>query len=242
LKAPLPGPLRRALRRGRELVGDHPAFLPLVLALTPEGFARAIGPRTQLVVEGYPRSGNTYAATAIAMAQPGGLVVATHVHVPAQVKRAVARGLPTLFVVRHPIDAVASTIVAAPHIRPAAALREYDHHHQEVLPLADRLVVATFEQVTTDLGGVVARLNQRFAIALVPFDHTDASEAAVQGEIERHYDVVHGRTGERAVPRPSEARRDETARVRAVLTAPALAELLSRAERTYQSMVALSTR
>src|SRR5438270_96173 len=54
---------RLSLRRCRELVGDNPVFLPLVLACTPEGRSRAItAGKTDVVVEGFPRCGNTFAA------------------------------------------------------------------------------------------------------------------------------------------------------------------------------------
>src|SRR5436853_2842515 len=61
--------VRRNLRRARELLGDDPVFLPLVLRATPTGTVRRLTDATQLVIEGMPRSGNTFAFFAIMHAE-----------------------------------------------------------------------------------------------------------------------------------------------------------------------------
>ncbi len=81
--------VKRGIRRAHELLGDAPFFLPLQRLLTPESARdRAITERTQLVIEGFPRSGNTFASKAFTLAQDRPVVVASHVHLPAQVKLA----------------------------------------------------------------------------------------------------------------------------------------------------------
>ena len=169
MKDPLPPPLRRGLRRIRVRLGDHPAFLPVILALTPQRLSRTLTGSTQLVVEGFPRCGNTFAVAAIELAQPGPVVISSHVHVPAQVKLAVRRKLPTLVVIREPLDAVASLLVAAPHVRPESALLEFAHHYDELLEWRHGVVVATFEEVTSDMGRVIECINARFGTTFVPF-------------------------------------------------------------------------
>lgn len=239
--ARIPAPVRRALRRSRELVGDRPAFLPLVLALTPEGFSRTISPATELVVEGYPRSGTTFAVAAFALAQNRPVVVSSHVHVPAQVKVAVRRRVPTLVVVREPVDAAASLIVAAPHVSPVAALREYAHHHRQIVPLADQVVVATFDQVTSDMGAVICRLNTRFGTSFERFVHTQLNVEAAFAVVDRRHAEVYGSKAVHALARPSEARKQMAEKVRSELTAPALQPLRDRAQAAYEVLAARST-
>lgn len=234
--------LRRALRRARELLGDDPRFLPIVLRATPLGTSRAITSSTQIVIEGFPRSGNTFAVFALkhAEAQHGREVaISSHVHVPAQVKLAVGRRVPTLLVVREPVDAVASLLVAAPHVRPAAALREWSHHHRELLPWRGGFVVGGFDEVTGDFGAVTAAVNARFGTDFAIFEATPENLQAVIEAVDAHYAATYGgRASERVVPRPSAARRADSARVQEVLASDALAELVADARAVYAELLA----
>lgn len=158
------GHVRRTLRWVRVRLSYRPVFLPVVIQFTPRGWDRRITAGTQLVVEGFPRSSNTFAAAAIRVATDDRLVVASHVHTPSQVMAAVRRDVPVLFVVRRPHDCIRSAMVASPHVRLTAFLEEWIAHHETVWPLRDRLVVATFDQVTGDMNGVIRRLHESFGI------------------------------------------------------------------------------
>jgi hypothetical protein len=223
---------RLAVRRAHKALGDHPAALPVVLRLTPLGTARRIHDGTQLVIEGFPRSGNTFAVFALRLAQPAPVDVTSHVHVPAQVKVAVRRGLPTLLCVREPVGTTTSLVIAAPHLPVDRALKEYVHHHRQLVPLLDRCLVADFEQITADMGLVTEAVNERFGTTFVPFDHTPEHEAEVFAAIDVHHQELHGGT-EHVVARPSDERRAEQARLRELLASPGLAGLLEEAKGTY---------
>lgn len=226
---------RLVVRRAHKLLGDHPAALPLVLRLTPLGTSRRIHDGTQLVIEGFPRSGNTFAVFALRSAQPRPVEVTSHVHVPAQVEVAVDRGIPTLVAVREPIGTVTSLVIAAPHLPPHRALREYVHHHRRLLPLRDQISVADFEQITHDMGEVTRQVNRRFSTDFVPFEHTPENEAAVFAAIDAHHQELHGGT-EHVVARPSAQRKAEQARVRSMVADPALAGLLDEAFGVYDEV------
>jgi len=197
---------RRGLRRVRRSLGDSPVFLPIVLRATPLGTTRRLTADTALVIEGMPRSGNTFARHAFDLAQPSPVVVSSHVHTPSAVVAAVRRNIPTLVLIRQPLDTVLSLIVAAPHVGFRAAIDEWIHHYEVLWPLRDQFVVATFDQVTDDFGAVTARVNERFGTAFACFAHDGASTQAVFASIEAEHLAVHGGT-EHAVPRPSSQRR-----------------------------------
>ena len=232
----IPGPARRALRRARMALGDHPAFLPVVLALTPQRMSRAITARTELVVEGFPRCGNTFLVAAIELAEGRDVAISSHVHVPAQVKLAVRRGLPTIVVIRDPLDAVASLMVAAPHIRPRSGLEEFAHHYNELLAYRDRVVVATFEEITRDTGAVIDAVNQRFRTSFAHFDHTPDNVAAAFAAVDARFELVHGHRT-RALPRPSTSRGAASGAAREQLTRPAVAAALERARAVYKDFI-----
>ena len=127
---------RRALRGVRRSLGDNPAFLPVVLRAGRSGPRGRITPETQLVVEGFPASGSTFAHFAVLHADRRASVTSP-IHAPSQLKRAVRRGKPALLIVRAPEDAVASLAIAAPQIAVTSLLSDYVHYHSELIPLLD---------------------------------------------------------------------------------------------------------
>jgi hypothetical protein len=226
---------RRVLRTCRELLGDDPVFLPIVYRCTPLGTSRRLTDRTELVIEGFPRSGNTFAffgVTHAAMQAGREINISSHTHTPSQVRAAVAQRFPTLVVIRRPIDAVISLLIAAPHVRPASLIHEYIHHHQLLLPLQDRFVIGTFDQVTTDLGAVTARVNERFGTSFARYEPTDENNDAVFAAIEENHRILHGGT-ENVVPRPSAARRAEREWLLDQLAAPRYEGLLADADEVF---------
>src|SRR5215204_2605761 len=99
--------------------GGHPTvFFSLYRLLrTRKDLTRAVTPDKQVVIEGFPRSGNSFARRAFIMAQDETFDVtriAHHLHVPAQVIRAAQWQIPTLVLIRRPRDAVHSVVIRDP--------------------------------------------------------------------------------------------------------------------------------
>jgi len=80
--------------------------------------ARAVDRATELVIEGFARSGNTFAVAAFSLAQPRPVRLAHHLHAPAQVLLAARMGIPCIVLVRDPVDAVASRLIRRRFTRP----------------------------------------------------------------------------------------------------------------------------
>lgn len=228
--------VRRLVRRGHELLGDVPVLLPLHLALTPEGIReRTVTADTDLVIEGFPRSGNTYAVFAFRQLQDRPVRVVSHVHIPAQVRRAARLGVPTLVVFRPPADAVVSMAVADPHHHVADLLRYWKHYHEVVLRVADHVVFAPFDQVTGDFGIVVTRLNECFGTT---FAAGIPDDDRVFAELDAKQRRIHGEDGfARGVARPDGARAGDQARRRAELGTGRCPDLLAEAEAVHQCLL-----
>lgn len=232
--------VRRNLRRARELVGDEQLLLPVVLRATPTGTVRRLSDATQLVIEGMPRSGNTFAFFAIkhAEAQEGrDIQLSSHVHTPSAVRAAIGARFPTVVVIRRPLDAVVSLLIAAPHVRFAEAIDEWVHHHREILPYHDRFVVATFDQVTTDFGAVTERINDRFGTTFARYVPSAETDEAVFAAINRNHLELHGGT-ENVVPRPSALRRAEKEWLLEQLSAPTYKPRFAEADVLYEAFTA----
>ncbi len=158
----------------RDILARHPRlYLAALSLLSREQVGRlVVGPGTEIVIEGFPRSANTFAVTAFLHAQPGPVCVAHHLHSEAHVLEGVRRRLPVLILARRPGDAVRSLCVMYPDLDPAAQLERWIRFHTAVERVSDRVVIGEFADVTQDLGLVIARVNARFGTGFARFHHS----------------------------------------------------------------------
>ncbi|MGI8804978.1 MAG: hypothetical protein ACR2IN_04710 [Thermoleophilaceae bacterium] len=181
-------PLVAARQRPRRTGGREPTPDERVLAAL--GFPGNIGERlvtrrTDVCIEGFPRSANTYTVLAFRQWNPG-LRVAHHMHAVFQVRRAVKLGVPCCVLVREPLDAVASTVLMdRERVSDDACFESYVRFHRGLEPLRNGVVVCDFEELVADPSVAVERLNERFGTAFASVPMTRADEASTLAEVRR---------------------------------------------------------
>jgi hypothetical protein len=143
-----------------------------------------IEPSTEVVIEGFPRSANTFSVFAFQLAQEGPVRVAHHLHAPIQVAAGIRMQIPVIVLVRAPADAVLSLVLRNPYISIRRALSDYATFYERVLSIRGGYVVAPFEEVTSDFGAVIRRVNERYRSEFRPFDRTPANVAECYALIE----------------------------------------------------------
>jgi hypothetical protein len=143
-----------------------------------------ITPGTELVLEGYFRTGNTFAALAFYLAQPRPTPVANHTHAIATLLVAARRSLPALVLLRNPADTVVSAVLKTPGTTLAQHLKWYIRYYESVDRLCEHFYIALFDELITDFGQVIEKLNRRFQTAFTPFDHTEENVQKVFDWIE----------------------------------------------------------
>jgi hypothetical protein len=150
--------------------------------------------KTEVVIEGYPRSGNTFAEAAFLLAQKKGPpIIATHLHIPAQIKRAARMNKPCLIIFRQPIDAIASFLVYKGGDYPVRqAIREYIDFHNTAYQFRQHLLLASFDEVKSDFGNVMQQLNEKFACSFDEFEHSPENEKACFDLVQRRADEKYG--------------------------------------------------
>jgi hypothetical protein len=196
---------------------------------------RVVGPNTQIVIDGFPRSANTFAVIAFGMAQPHPVEVAHHVHLPAQILAAVKASVPTILLIREPEAVVASLVLRFPHISLAKALKRYVRFYKLLAPHRGAMVVADFPDVVSDYGSVIRRVNERFETRFAEFRHTPESVAECLDLIG---DWDRGRFGageafDRRAARPSSARESMKTELRPFYRSDRLAGVRGEAEHLY---------
>jgi hypothetical protein len=195
---------------------------------------------TEIVIEGFPRSGNTFAVIAFQAAQSRLVSVAHHVHAPAPVITASRMGIPALVLVRRPEDAVLSTVVRYPHLTLRQVLRGYSRFHAPLVRLGRGFVAARFEEVVTDFGAVIRRVNAAFGSGFDEFDHTEESVDRTLRSVD-DWDrgaMAGGEELERGRARPSEARSRLKEGLRDRYRAPGLSGLRATAEDLHAALTA----
>jgi hypothetical protein len=227
--------IRRGVFEAKTIVARYPA---IALPIARRRHGEPVGPDTDLVIEGFPRTGTSFAYAAFLMAQDRPVRVAAHVHAPAQVIEGVRRQIPVLVIARDPRETVLSFVVRNPHIPLHRALAAYLRFYEPLLRLRSGFVVGSFPDVTADFGAVIRRLNERFATTFGIFEHTPENVAAVFKEIDEDYRrrLPDGERLEREVARPSKVRDQMKERIRAEWDSPRVAAARGRADRVYQSL------
>jgi hypothetical protein len=138
---------------------------------------------TQLVIEGFPRSANTFAVFALQYAQPFQLKIAYHFHASAQIFRAISLGIPTLVVIRNPRDSVASFVARWSEVSESQALELYISFYKSISKYKASYVIGDFEEITQNFSKIIQRINSRFGTNFVLFSDSQEDRAKVLEKI-----------------------------------------------------------
>ncbi len=219
----------------KTLVAQHPVLaLPVARR---RGHGVLVNADTDILIEGYPRSANSFSVAAFELAQGRPVRIAHHVHAPAHVIAAARAGIPAIVLIRDPGDSVPEFVIAKPHVTIAQALRGYVRFYEPLMRHWDRFVVGRFQDVTTDFGAVIRRVNCRFGTDFREFQHTEENVRICFAAMERYWEgrIGRGPQLERVVGRPSAPRDRIKSELRRAYEAPHLARLRDRAERLCEA-------
>lgn len=224
-------------------VSRSPRLFPVMVRFQRKRRNRPAKPSDQIVIDGFPRSSNTFSSRAFRFANPD-VVASHHMHAPANILLAVRYRVPTVVVIRSPVDAVLSEVIREPRKRLRRGLLEWNSFYSTVLPVLDRVVVGDFSTVTVDYSVVIDEVNRRFGTSFVPYHNSPESDEEVFASIEAGA-RARGKSGSRLenqVPRPSKDRADRKAALQAELARPDLRPLVERAQALYAEYLAVAPR
>lgn len=159
-------------------------------------------PDTELVIDGFQGSGNSFATVAFKSCQERPVRLAHHLHAPAQIIKAVEQGVPVLVTLRDPSDAVVSLVSRWPYVRLGQGLRAYIRFYEALTPYLNRMVVSPFDMTTGPIDQVFDAVNATFGCDFAVFNPTEANVARIrskttldaEAETQRRRDKVALRT------------------------------------------------
>lgn len=131
--------------------------------------------KTGLVVEGYPRSANSFLVRLIAhqLDQNGlkKLKIGHHTHKMENLKLAIIYEKPIVVVMRKPVDAISSCFIYHQNaISLSQCAKNYDIFYSFVKKNNDKFIVAAFDTVTTDPNRIFSALHDKYKLAIPMVD------------------------------------------------------------------------
>lgn len=177
--------LRKYIFSWRSLVAREPMlklfYLPYVIwdrkkfkSLGQNPQERVIEHDTELVIDGFQGSANSFAAYVFQKSQTKYVRIAHHLHSPAQIIEAARRNIPVLLVIREPEKAILSLTSRWSYISVTQGLKGYISFYSKLEPYISHCVVSTFEQTTKNYDRAIAKVNHKFG---TQFDIVDMEQA-----------------------------------------------------------------
>jgi hypothetical protein len=197
-----------------------------------------------ILIEGFPRSANSFAVAAFDFAQGGHPRIAHHLHAAAHVLESIRLGVPAIVLIRDPYDAVPELVIAHPSFTLRQGFRSYLAFYRRLIPHRHGFVVGAFPEVTSAFGAVIRRVNRRFGSSFTEFVHDDRNQQAVFDAMDAYW---RGRVGpgeelERRVGRPSDQRDRMTRRLRSGVEWAALADLRAQSRALHEQFISEPSR
>jgi hypothetical protein len=235
------GGIERLRQRVRQPLVRTPFVWDLLMQVRSDKSATLARRGTAIVIEGFPRSGNTFSAAAFLVANGRDTHVGRHLHGARHLHRARRLHVPAVALVRSPGDAVLSYLIRRSNLTAEDAVREYVEFYRTAWAARDGFVVGLFDVVVSDFGTVIDEVNDRCGTRFARYDPTPENEAAAFALVEEMNRLESGgEVVETHVGRPSAERRDRKRELEAVLREPRTMALLRQAEALHADYVQLA--
>ncbi len=162
---------------------------------------------TDLVIEGFPRSSNSFTIWMLNLLQGQGprLKIAHHTHSVDNFRLAQAFEVPAAVLVRQPEDAILSFMIYS-GAEVAVASNRWLQFYEETLEVLDAPLVLPFETVTQDFNQVVERLNAMAGFQVPLSQDLEADTKAAYATARTRAEEVHQGRLTQKIAIPSEDR------------------------------------
>ena len=208
---------------------------------------RVTRPDSTIVIEGFPRCGNTFAFYAFLLAQverlDGGtnhVNVGNHMHCVGQFALARRWKIPAILVVRNPHDTIVSNFIYESELPLGYYVRRYINFHASMRTYLDSIVVSDFPETTRGFGRVIGKVNAKFGTHFLAAPDTQQAQDRVLAEVERQHNwrrtVSPNTVKSNRASFPSADKNSRKAMVEDLLDNRKYYDLLQRAEEAYRAL------
>ncbi len=162
---------------------------------------------TEICIEGYPRSANSSTYRMFRLANPK-TWVAHHTHTIANVASALRNRVPTLILLRHPLDAICSTLLYSASRDLDTEVLRYLTFYEYVLAHRRQVVVAEFYSLIANWNGAIERLNRRFGTKFEVHEEESVGREKANRYIRKWFENAPRSVQVAEIPLPSEERKE----------------------------------
>jgi len=203
--------------------------------------SRMISPNTEIVIEGFPCSANSFAVAAFKIAQQNEVSVAHHMHDCSQLIAAVKANIPAIVLVRFPNDAILSYLVRFSDFSHEEEviglicnqLKRYINFYGRIIKYKQSLVIADFKTITLSYDSVIKQVNDKYDTNFNLFFCNERNVEQVFADINKHNKQRLGYINENSVARPSRNRAKAKAKFSKYFGSPKLSGLLATSHNLY---------
>lgn len=159
--------LRRVIRN--QLTKSWLTYYPFALLTESTTGKILVNNNTDLTIEGFPRSANSFLEAAINEVSAKPLLISHHVHARANIYRSIKLRVPCVVLYRNPVDAIVSFMEESNgrHSNPLVLLNEYNTFYDKMPFNSTYLKFISFEDVVSNLHETLLSL---FRFANLPID------------------------------------------------------------------------
>lgn len=129
---------------------------------TPQKQELLVSKEKNLVIEGFPRSANSFVYTAFKVSQDEKLQIAHHLHHEAQLFLAARHKIPTVVLIREPFEACISTAIFNNEKSILKSLNEWIRFYKTVEQLHDKIVICDFKDATYNINALFHKINKKY--------------------------------------------------------------------------------
>jgi len=174
---------------------------------------------TDIVIDGYPRSANTYATYAFQTAQTKKVIIANHIHKKSQFLIAEKYGIPAILLIRDPIDCISSVLIRQPKYNPVALFEGY-YSLYNPLKNSNSLIVGEFNNILNDYAGIINRVNVKFSRDFDLYYKTEENEGIVKHIVQSQGELKNAADYAERVAYPNEKRKKIVNDIKSILLGP----------------------
>lgn len=207
----------------------------------PFGFLRQhkniLSRKYDILIDGYPRSANTFAVHALQIAQRKPIIISSHHHNPAAVIAAARAKKPTIVLLREPHEAIASWCIFSGY--PIEYnIQTYIDYYSGIFDCIDRIAISDFKEIILHYDKVIESVNIRFGTDFDLPHLTKERQQNVLCSIENEFLAREGAIDETRVSRPSATRDQQKQILVSELTSGRWSNLAAKARAIYDILLA----
>ncbi|MEO8116290.1 MAG: hypothetical protein ABI653_01500, partial [Bacteroidota bacterium] len=194
---------------------------------------------TDIIIDGFPRSANTYATFAFDTVQNQKFNIAHHIHKKSQFLIGAKYKIPAILLIRNPSDCIVSTLIRQPKYNPETLLAGYFYMYNSLQKM-DSYVVGEFSQVLNNYGLIIRNVNSKFGTEFNIYEKSDFNETKVKEIVQSQDELKDAADYEQRVAYPTEKRKEDKQRLKKIIQQPKYSKQLGKCTGVYEKIISTS--